>query len=279
VIDPLITLAFSLQANPGAYALLLGSGVSRAAGIPTGWEVVKDLIERVARLQGDETGGDPAAWFNERYGGEPTYSVLLAELAAEPAERNRLLRAYFEPTEEERDQGLKVPTGAHHAIARLVQAGYVRVIVTTNFDRLVELALADAGVVPTTLATPDAVEGALPLAHTNCTIVKVHGDYVDARIRNTPEELAHYDERIDRLLDRIFDEYGLVICGWSAEWDIALRDAISRAPTRRFTTYWATRGELRPEARALLESRRGVEVRIADADAFFVLARGEGACP
>jgi hypothetical protein len=89
----------------------------------------------------------------------------------------------------------------------------VRVIVTTNFDRLLELALAEVGVVPTTLATPDAVAGALPLAHTNCTIVKVHGDYVDARIRNTPEELAQYDKRIDKLLDRIFDEHGLVVCG------------------------------------------------------------------
>lgn len=146
----------------------------------------------------------------------------------------------------------------------------MRVIVTTNFDRLLELALADVGVAPTTLATPDAVAGALPLAHTNCTIVKVHGDYVDARIRNTPDELATYDEPIDRLLDRIFDEYGLVVCGWSAEWDVALRDAISRSPSRRFTTYWAARSDLSPEARQLLESRRGVQVQITDADAFFV---------
>jgi hypothetical protein len=270
VIDPLIGLAFSLHANPGAYALLLGSGVSRAAGVPTGWEVVTDLIERVAKLQGEDTAGDPVAWFRGRYKAEPSYSALLAELAAEPAERNRLLRAYFEPTDEEREQGLKVPTGAHHAIARLVQAGYVRVIVTTNFDRLVELALADVGVVPTTLATPDAVKGALPLAHTNCTIIKVHGDYIDARIRNTPKELARYDKQIDNLLDRVFDEYGLVVCGWSAEWDVALRDAISRSPTRRFTTYWAARGKLRPEASALLKSRRGVQVPIADADSFFV---------
>jgi len=67
VIDPLITLAFSLHANPGAYALLLGSGVSRAAGVPTGWEVVTDLVERVARLEDEETAGDPAAWYRERY--------------------------------------------------------------------------------------------------------------------------------------------------------------------------------------------------------------------
>jgi SIR2-like domain len=270
VIDPLISIAFSVHSNPGGYALLLGSGVSRAAGVPTGWEVVTDLIENVAKLEGEDTAGDPGAWFRARYSAEPSYSALLAELAAEPAERNRLLRAYFEPTEEEREEGLKVPTEAHRAIARLAQAGYVRVIVTTNFDRLLELALTEVGVVPTVLATPDAVEGALPLAHTNCTIVKVHGDYLDARIRNTPDELAHYDKRIDSLLDRIFDEYGLIVCGWSAEWDAALRDAISRSPTRRFTTYWTARGKLGPEARLLLENRSGVQVPIKDANSFFV---------
>jgi hypothetical protein len=41
VIDPLISLAFAIQSNKGVYALLLGSGVSRAAQIPTGWEIVQ----------------------------------------------------------------------------------------------------------------------------------------------------------------------------------------------------------------------------------------------
>ena len=36
-------LAIALQQDPGAYALLLGSGLSRAAGIPTGWEITLEL--------------------------------------------------------------------------------------------------------------------------------------------------------------------------------------------------------------------------------------------
>jgi len=35
-------------------------------------------------------------------------------------------------------------------------------------------------------------------------VVKVDGDYLDTRIMNTPEELTEYDERVSRLLDRIF---------------------------------------------------------------------------
>jgi hypothetical protein len=71
------------------------SRVLRAS--PQAWEVVTDLIERVARLQDEDTAGDPGAWFRGRYDDDPSYSALLAELAAEPTERNLLLRAYFEP--------------------------------------------------------------------------------------------------------------------------------------------------------------------------------------
>ena len=36
-IDPATALAFSMQENKGVYANLLGSGVSHAAQVPTGW--------------------------------------------------------------------------------------------------------------------------------------------------------------------------------------------------------------------------------------------------
>ena len=51
-IEPILNLAISMHANPGVYALLLGSGVSRSAGIFTGWEIVLDLVTRIAHLQG-----------------------------------------------------------------------------------------------------------------------------------------------------------------------------------------------------------------------------------
>lgn len=256
MIDPFISLALSVQSNRGVYALLLGSGISRAAQIPTGWEVVEDLIRKIARLREQECGSDPAAWYTETFGAAPNYSDLLADVAKASAERAQLLRGYFEPTPEEKDRGLKVPTKAHKAIARLVSKGYVLVIVTTNFDRLMEDALVAEGVTPTVLSTPDAIQGSMPLVHTPCCVVKVHGDYMDSRIRNTPEELAAYDQRTDRLLDKIFDEFGLIICGWSAEWDDALRAALERCPTRRFTMFWAARGGLTSKAKDLSISGR-----------------------
>jgi hypothetical protein len=51
--DPILRLAIALYHNKGAYALLLGSGVSRSAGIPTGWEIVLDLTRQVAASYGE----------------------------------------------------------------------------------------------------------------------------------------------------------------------------------------------------------------------------------
>ncbi len=269
MIDPLVSLAFSVHSSKGAYALLLGSGVSRAAGIPTGWEVVLDLIRKVASLEGEDCEPDPDAWFRRKHGEQPAYSNLLDAIAKTPAERQQLLRSFFEASEDERAQGLKVPTAAHKAIAQLVLAGYVRVIITTDFDRLVEKALEDVGVAPTVISTPDQVAGTLPLAHSGATIIKLHGDYLDTRLKNTPAELEVYDPRLNELLDQILDEYGLIISGWSAEWDSALRAAIERCPSRRFTTFWAARSPLSGHAKRLAEHRKAEVILIRDANQFF----------
>ena len=231
-----------MHANPRVYAVLAGSGVSRAAKIPTGWEITLDLVRKLAALHDEKCEPHPEQWFSKRFGNEPDYSDLLKELFGTPSERQQVLRDYIEPSSDEQDEGAKQPTAAHRAIAALAAKGFIRVIVTTNFDRLIEMGLEEAGVTPTVLTTPDEVQGALPLIHTDCCVVKLHGDYRDTRIRNTQTELDSYPPEFDQLLDRVFDEFGLVVCGWSAVWDGALRDALSRATSRRFTTYWTVYG-------------------------------------
>ena len=273
MIDPIHSLAFSIHSNRGVYAILLGSGISRAAKIPTGWEITLDLIRQLAAIQDDTAEPDPSAWYKKEFGEDPDYSQLLENLAKTQAERQQLLRIYWEPNEQERDAGEKQPTAAHHAIAELVAQNFIKVIITTNFDRLMEKALRDVGIEPTVLSTPDHVQGALPLTHTKCCVIKLHGDYLDTRIRNTATELEAYSIEFDQLLDRIFDEFGIIVCGWSAMWDEALRKAIYRCKSRRFTTYWAVRSDPGDEALRLISHRKAEVLKIEDADTFFETVR------
>ena len=267
--DPLTRLAFSVFGNPGVYALLLGSGLSKAAGIRTGWEVTLDLVRRVALAQEKSDQPDWAAWHKAEFGSVPNYSELIAQLGPTQDERRAILNGYIEPTDEDLQQGRKVPTKAHHAIADLVQGGMVRVIVTTNFDRLLEQALGERGIEPTVVDSVHAIQGAEPLTHAKCYLVKLHGDYKDARILNTDEELSQYAPAFMELLDRIFDDHGLIVCGWSGAWDVALCDAIMSNPSRRYSMYWAAQGSIGDTAQRIVAHRRGHVVPIADADGFF----------
>ena len=215
--DPQTRLAFSVYGSPGVYALLVGSGLSSAAGIPTGRQITADLARRFATIQGATGDSNPIEWYRTTFGKEPTYSELVAALGPSAHDRRAILHGYLEPTDQDLRDGRKLPTRAHFAIADLVRDGFIRVILTTNFDRLLETALRDRGTEPTVIDSVDALGGSEPLTHTTCFLVKLHGDYKDARIRNTDEELAEYPHQYDELLDRILDEHGLIVCGWSGD--------------------------------------------------------------
>ncbi len=54
-------LSTSIHAQPGVYALLLGSGVSTGQGIPTGWGVVTELVRRAAVAKTADDADGPLA--------------------------------------------------------------------------------------------------------------------------------------------------------------------------------------------------------------------------
>lgn len=270
-IEPDLRLALALHNSPGVYALLLGSGMSSAAGIPTGWQVAMDLIRKIAVLQDVELADDTAAekWYRDTFNVEPDYSELLDALTSTSEERQQLLRSYFEPTDAEREDGKKIPTDAHRAIARMVRNENIRVILTTNFDRLLEQALQDEGIQPDVISSADALNGAIPYIHSKVFVVKLHGDYRDTRLLNTGPELATYPEEVGKFLDEVFDRFGLVVCGWSATWDVALRESILRAPNRRFTAFWLSRGAPSEEAQTVIDQRDAEIIAIDGADSIF----------
>ena len=269
--DALARLAASLSESTGTYAILLGSGISRPAGIPTGWEIATDRIPRMAIALGEDPPDDPAAWYEERSGRPVNYSQIIEWFGGTPAERARVLSSYIEPDDDDLRAGRKQPTLAHRAIAKLAKYGCIRVIVTTNIDRLMESALSDEGIYPTVINSADDIEGMVPLSQGQfeCVVFKVHGDYKDIRSSNTEEELQMYPPAINQLLGQVFGEFGMVVCGWSARWDAALCNAIKNCESRLYSWFWAEHGETSEEAEELIQDREAGRITIEDADAFF----------
>ena len=270
-----VMAATGIHAQPGVYAVLLGSGVSRSAGISTGWEIVEHLVQKAAAADNPDdadshalAASDPEAWWKLHSEGDLGYSSLLAAIAPSSAARQGLLAEYFEATEDDRADGRKVPTAAHNAIAELVKAGSIKVIVTTNFDRLMEQALEAAGVTPQVVARPDAARGATPLAHADATVIKLHGDWKDLEFRNTFDELVSYPQPWIDLLTQVFNEYGLLVSGWSAEWDKALVQILEATP-RRYPLYWDSRSSKSDVAKNVLKMHGGHVIQSTSADDLF----------
>lgn len=259
-------IAFSVYSNKGVFALLLGSGISRNSGIPTGWDIVVDLIKKIARLENENCEQNPEEWYRNKFDEEPDYSNILEKLAATPTERLNILKSYFEG---KNDTDLYQPTIAHKAIAKLIKKGYVRVIVTTNFDRLIEKALLEEGIEPLVIRHPSDIDGTMPLVHSNFNLIKINGDYLDSRFLNTKQELNEYPENLNNYLLRIFNEFGIISCGWSAKWDVGLLNSLKQCNNLRFSSYWSFVHTCNPELKEIADIRKGNNIQIEDADHFF----------
>ena len=79
------------------------------------------------------------------------------QLAPTEGARQALLRPFFDPAP---SNGRVVRASeAHRAIARLAAQGRVRLLLTTNFDQLMEHALAEVGVTPQVISSASAIAG------------------------------------------------------------------------------------------------------------------------
>lgn len=269
--DPFLPLAFSLTSSPGAYAVLAGTGVSRGAGLPTAWDIVVDLVKQMAQRVGETdmiTADTAEAWYETKYGTKPTYSHLIEQLALTPSERQALLQRYFEQSGDQ-SQGSPGPSVAHRAIARLMQAGVIRVVMTLNFDRLFEQALQDLSIAPTIVATGSDARGLGSLHMVQHCIIHLHGDYLNAiSMRNVSAELRGYERSMKALLKRVVTDYGLLVAGWSVQHDDALREIVAAHYPSRYTMVWVEPGPLNAAASALIDAKNAVLLKTTADNAF-----------
>lgn len=107
----------------------------------------------------------------------------------------------------------------------------------------------------TALATPGQIRGTRPLHQQQACVIKLHGDYLESSFLKTVDEVGSYARVTNKLLDQVFDQYGLIVAGWSSAWDPALRAALERCPARRYGCYWVEPYALSSEAIALRDTR------------------------
>jgi hypothetical protein len=239
-----------MAVTPGGFAVLLGSGVSMEAGIPTGQRVFLDTVERLYRVQeaSDPPGPDELReWMASEGLDELGYSRLLERVLPTEQGRRDYLVSFFKD---------RSPGPTHLALAELAREELVRVFITTNFDPLLEHALEAAGVQVVMVSDAESIERAPARETVNCFVIKAHGDAGQINVRNTLDEIAKLEPRMQGELEEVCARHGVLALGYSGN-DPAVARALRKA-SPRFGLYWgARRPELPDSAQAIVTAAAG----------------------
>jgi hypothetical protein len=217
-------------------AWLLGAGASAAAGLPTATQIRDDLLlrlfaERHGLLRENLHPNDPKVasdlreYFDGRndmvpFGSHDDYSTAFELVFKDEPARHRYLRDKLKG---------KQPSYGQRVLGALVSGGQADVLVTTNFDELLERAAADAYAAvnapadrrllnTAALGSRDRARSvlepdALPL------LIKLHGDFRESALKNLAAELAEQDSVLLQAVNDLSRTYGLAVVGYSGRDD------------------------------------------------------------
>ena len=284
-----LALAFSRRAPRMTW--LLGAGASAMSGIPTAGALITRFIRDLYAAEqgcnieeldlGDTRLREKLDRYYDRIPGMPLagdaeqYAALFERVYPDPSDRAGLI--------EELVAGAR-PNFGHHALAALMAADAARMVVTTNFDDLVEQAareVLDSDLVeprrPLTVASLDDADAASralirdrwPL------LIKLHGDFRSVQLKNAPAELRSQNDKLADVLRTICGQCGLIVSGYSGR-DASVMHVLAGAldlphPFPEGLIWTHRPGEaLAPAVTGLLTaaSDRGVDVRSVAVDNF-----------
>jgi hypothetical protein len=231
------------------FAWLLGAGGSASAGVPLASSIRDRLlfdryaaVHQLVRQDLDET--DPAlvervhTFFDDANGMPPLgssgdYSAAFELCLPESSAPKALLQNLID--------GAK-PGFAQRVFGGLIVSGACDLVITTNFDRLVEKSVAEAhragtdlnqdlgrelnvaGLDSTARATTALQNHQWPL------VLNLHGDFREKRLMNTDDELRTQEDALRRFVVDAGRQFGLVVSGYSGR-DESVMDMLTEAAT------------------------------------------------
>jgi tetratricopeptide (TPR) repeat protein len=238
----------------GGFALLTGAGCSITAGIP----LAPKLVEECQKTYPDV--------FNST---KPIdYGECMGMLSLD--EREAIIGPYLDR------QKLN---WAHIAIATLIEKKWISRVMTFNFDSVLARACGLLGRYPATYDFGIAVTSNTDYLAKTC-IIHLHGQGFGPVQMNSGEETKVHADGLRPLLQNTFENYPLVVLGYSGESDKVF-DVLKEAYKRRHRIYWlGYEEEPKPHICALMAANPHVIHYFggADADEFMIAVAQEAGC-
>jgi len=235
------------EGEGGGVAILLGAGASLSAGIPLAKSIVEEIFDKHPKI----VKGCP-----------PEYPEVMKELG--PYLRNEILRPHIEEA--------KI-NPAHLYLSRLVKAGYVDRILTTNFDSLAVQGLALENIRPFVYDVPNLREFK-PRIVAHPAVIYLHGQFGSFNILHSPEETGEFKSRVRDVLNDTLGIRTLIVVGYGGLNDPVF-EVLAEYGTFTNGLYWVSHTDKDPPDHVykdLLEKRSkyAYYVKGQTADNFFM---------
>ncbi|MGD2072262.1 MAG: SIR2 family protein [Candidatus Thorarchaeota archaeon] len=213
-IDRLVSI---LSVEGCRYALFVGAGISVSAGVPLAITDLPNLPSIASEAKkhifiSNNPNLMPSKknikkWFKRKGYLEESnniYGDILELLSTSKRGRMKFLRQFFVG---------KQPSLIHLYIAEMVKRKIIEIILTTNFDDLLEKALDRLSIEHITYAFSQSLRD-FKLLDNYPKLIKFHGDYRYSYIKNTNKETIELEKIKIAAFEHIMHEYGLIFVGY-----------------------------------------------------------------
>lgn len=275
--------------QPQSFMWFLGAGVSRTAGLPTATDVTWDMKRRYyCREENQEitrqdiqseavrekiqsfmdSRGFPSLW------AEDEYEVYFEKIFGEDLERQR---RYLSKLLSEERVSLSV---GQRILGAMMAANLCKVGFTTNFDSVIEKALAEVAGRSLSAYHLEGSESASAALNNEeyPFYCKLHGDFRYQSLKNLPSDLAKQNEALSDCFVTAGNRFGCVVTGYSGRDRsvMALFDRVltSHNPFPHGLFWTGIKGaSLHPAVESLLEraTERGIRAHYVEIETFDVL--------
>ncbi len=256
-------LARRIKEYPGRFALFLGAGASVESGIPAASWMIRDFKRRILKDECPDcftTNAEKENWLTTQpwYDANNPYGSLFEHHEPKEIGRQRYIEKLIE--------GRK-PSAGYVMLANLLARGLVNTVITTNFDDLVYTACTTFTDIRPIVFAYGVLASEMRVTAPRPKILKLHGDFLYSKLRNTGEETRAQDPNMARQVLQVLNEYGLIVIGYSGNDELVMK-ILDQMPEQN-DLYWCVRRGDEPNARVkkLLEDKRGCLIEIDGFDA------------
>jgi len=235
--------------------MLLGAGASVSSGVPGAGQIAEMAAKWAYCREHGRAAEDPSVtrsdwlpwlrgqqWYDPALAAGEQYPAIVEHLLLPRSERRRFFTAVLRPS--------LPPSAGYQSLARLAGKGWIRTVLTTNFDDLIPRSLkAEASVVGVDEVSGAAEAHLISTAPPYPQVVFVHGrveQYTDA---NLETETQRIDPALRDALVPLLRDHPLVVIGYRGAEPSIMVDLLGNADSPLHFPhgiYWCLRGNETP---------------------------------